>query len=132
MRQQNNFGLLSLVFLFYLNCVAANPDAKRLYDDLLSHYNRLIRPVSNNSQVVTVRLGLHLTQLIDLVIVLRTLRVFFVCVCLLLFTRVASANPAGAPLSPDNGRSNQTVCKELSDGLSAALTGCDNKSSSRV
>jgi hypothetical protein len=48
--------------------VGANPDAKRLYDDLLSHYNRLIRPVSNNSQVVTVGLGLHLTQLIDLVI----------------------------------------------------------------
>jgi Neurotransmitter-gated ion-channel ligand binding domain len=47
--------------------VGANPDAKRLYDDLLSHYNRLIRPVSNNSQVVTVGLGLHLTQLIDLV-----------------------------------------------------------------
>lgn len=47
--------------------VEANPDAKRLYDDLLSHYNRLIRPVSNNSQVVTVGLGLHLTQLIDLV-----------------------------------------------------------------
>ncbi|XP_046437825.1 acetylcholine receptor subunit alpha-L1-like [Daphnia pulex] len=46
--------------------VGANPDAKRLYDDLLSHYNRLIRPVSNNSQVVTVGLGLHLTQLIDL------------------------------------------------------------------
>lgn len=45
----------------------ANPDAKRLYDDLLSHYNRLIRPVSNNSEVVTVRLGLHLSQLIDLV-----------------------------------------------------------------
>ncbi|EFX64015.1 hypothetical protein DAPPUDRAFT_18698, partial [Daphnia pulex] len=44
----------------------ANPDAKCLYDDLLGHYNRLIRPVSNNSQVVTVGLGLHLTQLIDL------------------------------------------------------------------
>lgn len=54
--------------------VEANPDAKRLYDDLLSHYNRLIRPVSNNSQVVTVRLGLHLTQLIDLV------KKCFVCV----------------------------------------------------
>jgi hypothetical protein len=53
--------------------VGANPDAKRLYDDLLSHYNRLIRPVSNNSQVVTVGLGLHLTQLIDLVICLHFL-----------------------------------------------------------
>lgn len=66
--------LFELVLLFvifekqYLLCgVHGNPDAKRLYDDLLSHYNRLIRPVSNNSQVVTVRLGLHLTQLIDLV-----------------------------------------------------------------
>lgn len=58
--------LLWLLFLF-TSSVQANPDAKRLYDDLLSHYNRLIRPVSNNSEVVTVRLGLHLSQLIDLV-----------------------------------------------------------------
>ena len=70
-----SFHRLSLVFLLLqtstnlmTNGVQANPDAKRLYDDLLSHYNRLIRPVSNNSQVVTVRLGLHLTQLIDLVL----------------------------------------------------------------
>lgn len=57
--------------------VEGNPDAKRLYDDLLSHYNRLIRPVSNNSQVVTVGLGLHLTQLIDLVcIIFRQKKVF--------------------------------------------------------
>ena len=55
------------LLLFVLADVEANPDAKRLYDDLLSHYNRLIRPVSNNSEVVTVRLGLHLSQLIDLV-----------------------------------------------------------------
>lgn len=51
----------------WIRPVMGDPDAKRLYDDLLSHYNRLIRPVSNNSQVITVRLGLHLTQLIDLV-----------------------------------------------------------------
>ena len=58
---------LLLVSLFRNDGVEANPDAKRLYDDLLSHYNRLIRPVSNNSQAVTVGLGRHLTQLIDLV-----------------------------------------------------------------
>lgn len=46
---------------------AANPDAKRLYDDLLSTYNRLIRPVSNNTETVLVKLGLRLSQLIDLV-----------------------------------------------------------------
>lgn len=47
--------------------VIANPDAKRLYDDLLSNYNRLIRPVSNNTDTVLVKLGLRLSQLIDLV-----------------------------------------------------------------
>lgn len=45
----------------------ANPDAKRLYDDLLSTYNRLIRPVSNNTDTILVKLGLRLSQLIDLV-----------------------------------------------------------------
>ncbi|XP_046457956.1 acetylcholine receptor subunit alpha-L1-like isoform X1 [Daphnia pulex] len=60
-------SLILAVTLVVNFCPAgANPDAKRLYDDLLSHYNRLIRPVSNNSEVVTVRLGLHLSQLIDL------------------------------------------------------------------
>jgi len=45
----------------------ANPDAKRLYDDLLSNYNRLIRPVKNNSEILTVYLGLKLSQLIEVV-----------------------------------------------------------------
>jgi hypothetical protein len=45
----------------------ANPDAKRLYDDLLSNYNRLIRPVRNNSEILTVFLGLKLSQLIEVV-----------------------------------------------------------------
>jgi hypothetical protein len=45
----------------------ANPDAKRLYDDLLSNYNRLIRPVRNNSEILTVYLGLKLSQLIEVV-----------------------------------------------------------------
>ena len=44
-----------------------NPDAKRLYDDLLSNYNRLIRPVLNNTDTIVVKLGLRLSQLIDLV-----------------------------------------------------------------
>jgi nicotinic acetylcholine receptor, invertebrate len=47
--------------------VKANPDSKRLYDDLLSNYNRLIRPVGNNSDRLTVKMGLRLSQLIDVV-----------------------------------------------------------------
>lgn len=44
-----------------------NPDAKRLYDDLLKKgtYNKLIRPVGNDSNKLTVGLGLRLSQLID-------------------------------------------------------------------
>ncbi|KAJ9583282.1 hypothetical protein L9F63_022373, partial [Diploptera punctata] len=49
----------------------ANPEAKRLYDDLLSNYNRLIRPVGNNSDRLTVKMGLRLSQLIDVVMNLR-------------------------------------------------------------
>merc|ERR1719264_296782 len=42
-----------------------NPDAKRLYDDLLSNYNKLVRPVVNVTDAVMVRLKLKLSQLID-------------------------------------------------------------------
>ena len=44
-----------------------NPDAKRLYDDLLSNYNKLVRPVANVSDALTVRIKLKLSQLIDVV-----------------------------------------------------------------
>ena len=37
------------------------------YDDLLSNYNKLVRPVVNVSEAVTVRLKLKLSQLIDVV-----------------------------------------------------------------
>lgn len=46
--------------------VSANPDAKRLYDDLLSNYNRLIRPVINHTEKVTVKLGVSLSQIVEL------------------------------------------------------------------
>lgn len=67
--------LVKIIAVFVLNLAAVweitgNPDAKRLYDDLLSNYNRLIRPVSNNTKTVLVKLGLRLSQLIDLVSVL--------------------------------------------------------------
>jgi hypothetical protein len=54
-------------FAALLPSATANPEAKRLYDDLLSNYNRLIRPVGNNSDRLTVKMGLRLSQLIDVV-----------------------------------------------------------------
>lgn len=56
------------VFLFLMPFMSlANPDAKRLYDDLMSNYNQLVRPVENNSDLVTVKMSLKLSQLIDVV-----------------------------------------------------------------
>lgn len=45
----------------------ANADAKRLYHDLINGYSSLIRPVGNNSDRLTVKMGLRLSQLIDVV-----------------------------------------------------------------
>ena len=61
--------LTTLVVMFVRTTVVngGNPDAKRLYDDLLSDYNKLVRPVVNVSEAVTVRLKLKLSQLIDVV-----------------------------------------------------------------
>ncbi|XP_013193005.1 acetylcholine receptor subunit alpha-like [Amyelois transitella] len=55
---------LLLLTLACAGC-AGNPDAKRLYDDLLSNYNKLVRPVLNVSDALTVRIKLKLSQLID-------------------------------------------------------------------
>lgn len=46
---------------------AASADAKRLYDDLMSSYNSLIRPVGNVSERLTIKVGIRLTQLVDVV-----------------------------------------------------------------
>lgn len=59
--------MFSVLYLLQLAGVLANSDSKRLYDDLLSNYNRLIRPVGNNSDRLTVKMGLKLSQLIDVV-----------------------------------------------------------------
>jgi hypothetical protein len=63
----------SLIFIFtvcLLSLVTGHADgsreAKRLFDDLLSDYNRLIRPVGNNSHKVIITVGLKLSQLIDI------------------------------------------------------------------
>ncbi|KOX81173.1 Acetylcholine receptor subunit alpha-like [Melipona quadrifasciata] len=73
--------------------VAGNPDAKRLYDDLLSNYNKLVRPVVNTSDVLRVCIKLKLSQLID--VVSRTVySICFACTVISLFAdnRKASYN----------------------------------------
>lgn len=60
-------SVLLALLLSVIGGTVANLEAKRLYDDLLSNYNRLIRPVGNNSDRLTVKMGLRLSQLIDVV-----------------------------------------------------------------
>lgn len=55
------------VSVFLSTVCAGNPDAKRLYDDLLSNYNKLVRPVVNVTDALTVKIKLKLSQLIDVV-----------------------------------------------------------------
>ncbi|GAU97758.1 hypothetical protein RvY_08998 [Ramazzottius varieornatus] len=65
-RDCGSYLALIIVQLWWLLQGAyANTDAKRLYDDLLSSYNKLIRPVGNNTERLTVKMGLRLSQLID-------------------------------------------------------------------
>ena len=58
--------------IWILSCcwiIHANHDAKRLYDDLLkkNHYSKLIRPVKNHTEAIKIKLGMKLTQIIDVV-----------------------------------------------------------------
>lgn len=53
--------------MFVVTGCSGNPDAKRLYDDLLSNYNKLVRPVVNVTDALTVKIKLKLSQLIDVV-----------------------------------------------------------------
>ena len=64
-----SYLMLSLALLPTSDAVLnmGNPDAKRLYDDLLSNYNKLVRPVQNTTDPLTVRIKLKLSQLIDVV-----------------------------------------------------------------
>lgn len=57
----NIFAFLAV----WLSFALANPNAKRLFEDLLSGYNKLIRPVANNSDLLQVKFKLRLSQLLD-------------------------------------------------------------------
>jgi hypothetical protein len=52
---------------FFVSSISCNADAKRLYDDLMSSYNSLIRPVGNVTEKLTVKVGVKLSQLVDVV-----------------------------------------------------------------
>uniref|UniRef100_A0A6G1SMP0 Acetylcholine receptor subunit beta-like 2 n=1 Tax=Aceria tosichella TaxID=561515 RepID=A0A6G1SMP0_9ACAR len=57
--------LVAIVLVLRVVPSIANPDANRLYEDLMMPYNRLLRPVQNDNDTLLVKLGLKLSQLID-------------------------------------------------------------------
>lgn len=70
------FGNWKIYWNFYLNVCfpmlfllfcSGNKDANRLFEDLLADYNKLVRPVDNNSETLIVRFKLKLSQLLDVV-----------------------------------------------------------------
>lgn len=44
-----------------------SPDRKRLLDELLTNYNKLVRPVKNSSDTMLVKFKIQLTQILDVV-----------------------------------------------------------------
>lgn len=60
-------GLVNWMLCCLVVLVTGNDDAKRLYYDLLKRsYNKLIRPVTNSSDKLIVKMGIRLSQLIDI------------------------------------------------------------------
>lgn len=59
--------ILWMVLSLQLKQSSCNKDASRLFEDLLADYNKLVRPVDNNSETLIVRFKLKLSQLLDVV-----------------------------------------------------------------
>ena len=55
------------VCLFEISGVHSGPHERRLLNDLLEKYNDLERPVFNESEALTLKFGLTLQQIIDVV-----------------------------------------------------------------
>ena len=62
-----------LRLLLFIACgvvlATANRDANRLFEKLLADYNKLVRPVDNNTEALVVHFKLKLSQLLDVVCV---------------------------------------------------------------
>ncbi|KAL1282480.1 hypothetical protein QQF64_001283, partial [Cirrhinus molitorella] len=69
MQNQRYFGILNLgIFIWTSFCIKDSLQGeyqRKLYKELMENYNRLERPVLNDSAPIVVELGLTLLQIID-------------------------------------------------------------------
>lgn len=60
------YTILTTLFIFFTESFQG-PHEKRLLNNLLASYNTLERPVANESEPLSVKFGLTLQQIIDVV-----------------------------------------------------------------
>lgn len=68
------------MFLLFYPGSLQGEHQRRLYKELLANYNRLERPVVNDSAAILVELGLTLLQIIDVVRETAFTYILYVCV----------------------------------------------------
>ena len=56
-----------LSYYFVMPGTLAGPNERRLLTDLMANYNKLERPVANESEAVVLKFGLTLQQIMDVV-----------------------------------------------------------------
>ena len=61
--------IISYLSMIFMNLIifVQTEETTRLFRYLMSNYNKDIRPVQSNSDIVTVKLGLKLMQIADVV-----------------------------------------------------------------
>ena len=64
---RDSFAASLFIVIIFSSANGGYPDARRLHDDLLANYNKLVRPVINSTDVLSVEMKLKLSQLIDVV-----------------------------------------------------------------
>ncbi|KAI3380730.1 hypothetical protein SNEBB_001552 [Seison nebaliae] len=56
----------ALILQIFTKKIEINTDANRLYNDLMESYDPIVRPVENATDILTVKIGLRLFQLVDI------------------------------------------------------------------
>ncbi|VDK27218.1 unnamed protein product [Gongylonema pulchrum] len=73
----NEWTKISGILLFWLLPLSqCSRDASRLFEDLLADYNKLVRPVENDSDTLIVRFKLKLSQLLDVVCIFSVIEAY--------------------------------------------------------
>lgn len=97
-------------FKSFLEFVHAGDYEKALYNDLLINYNTLVRPVSNETEPVPVKLGIDLQQIIDIVSVSKLQICFLTFVLPALYISDEQSSQNFSTLAIENDKSIKTIC----------------------